>query len=298
MSKERIQKVLARMGLASRRCIEDYIRQGRIQLNGRQARLGDRVGAEDILHLDGRVVSVKQKTSNVPRLLLYHKAEGEVCTRTDPQGRPTVFDRLPKLEGERWVAVGRLDINTTGLMLLTTDGDFANKLMHPSSRVEREYAVRVYGAVSSKALEQLLKGVQLEDGVAKFVSLVEKGGEGKNRWYHVVVAEGRNREVRRMWESVGAQVSRLIRVRFGHIILPSGLSVGCWQEADLNEMANLGEQVGVRLKRRTGLYGRAKVRTDTIDEGRDDIDTEGLEHDDSSSSKSAKRGGYLRRKRR
>jgi 23S rRNA pseudouridine2605 synthase len=224
---ERLQKILARAGYGSRREIEDWIRAGRISVNGSPAGLGLSVGADDTIAIDGRPVAVAVALSQpVPRTILYHKPVGELTTRADPQGRPTVFDRLPPLKTARWIAVGRLDYNTAGLLLLTTDGELANRLMHPSSEIEREYAVRVLGAVSPGVLERLQGGVELEDGSAAFTAIRDAGGSGANHWYHVTLKEGRNREVRRLWESQGVTVSRLIRMRFGPIGLPRELRPG------------------------------------------------------------------------
>jgi 23S rRNA pseudouridine2605 synthase len=285
----RVQKVLAEAGIASRRKVEALIRQGIVKINGQTAQLGDQVQADDLIDVDGVEIVVKTRSGQPTQILIYNKPEGEVCTRTDPQGRPTVFDGLPSLEDSRWVAVGRLDINTTGLILFTTDGDLANRLMHPSSRIEREYAVRVYGDVTEEQLQRLSQGVQLEDGLAKFSRIDAGRGEGQNRWYNVVLNEGRNREVRRMWESVGAQVSRLIRVRFGHIALPRDLQQGEWQILEGEDQQKLLDQVGVKLRRRAGLYGRAKVRPDDRAEPATSPDPK----DDGP----GRRGGYLRRRR-
>jgi len=224
---ERLQKILARAGYGSRRQIEDWIRAGRIRVNGSPAELGLSVGAEDSIEIDGRPVAVAVALSQpIPLTILYHKPAGELTTRADPEGRPTVFDRLPPLKTARWIAVGRLDLNTDGLLLFTTDGELANRLMHPSSEIEREYAVRVLGAVSPEVLERLIDGVELEDGRAAFTTLRDAGGSGANHWYHVTLKEGRNREVRRLWESQGVTVSRLMRVRFGPIGLPRELRPG------------------------------------------------------------------------
>lgn len=242
---EKLQKVLARAGHGSRREVETLIQQGRVSVDGKVATLGDRVELNPALKIrvDGRVVSIKESTEAVCRVLAYYKPEGELCTRSDPEGRPTVFDRLPKLRGARWVAVGRLDVNTSGLLLFTTDGELANRLMHPSREVEREYAVRVFGQVDDEKIKQLSRGVQLEDGPAAFRTLRYQGGEGINQWYNVTLTEGRNREVRRLWEAVGVQVSRLIRVRYGDINLPKGLPRGGWSEMDLNAINYLRELV-------------------------------------------------------
>ena len=217
---ERLQKLLARAGYGSRREIEGWITQGSIKLNDKTAVLGDLYVPGDKLTLKGKMVPVSRLKKKDTRVLMYHKPVGEVTTRSDPEGRKTVFDNLPKLAGGRWVAVGRLDISTSGLLLFTTDGALANKLMHPSSEVEREYAVRVLGDVSKETFQALKEGVLLEDGPAKFDQIIDKGGEGANHWYHVVIKEGRNREVRRLWESQGITVSRLMRVRYGDLALP------------------------------------------------------------------------------
>ena len=275
---EKIQKVLARVGLGSRRAMEDLILEGRVSVNGHVAKLGDRITENDQLRVDGRPIKFNSAEESRRRMILYYKPEGEVCTRTDPEGRPTVFDRLPKLKNERWVAIGRLDINSQGLLLFTTDGDFANCLMHPSSQVEREYAVRVHGEVTDEMLENLQTGVQLLDGMAKFDEIVDAGGEGTNHWYHVILKEGRKREVRRMWESQGVQVSRLIRVRYGSVHLPRNLKVGRWIELEKEVIDEMARSVGASLKKRTGLYGRSKMRAERSNE------------------KQAKRGGYLRRR--
>jgi 23S rRNA pseudouridine2605 synthase len=247
---ERLQKFLARAGYGSRRQIEEWVRAGRISVNGRPAELGLSVGAQDRIEIDGSPVAVAVALSNpVPRTILYHKPAGELTTRSDPQGRPTVFDRLPPLKTARWVAVGRLDLNTDGLLLFTTDGELANRLMHPSSEIEREYAVRVLGAVASEALERLQAGVELEDGRAAFTALRDAGGTGVNHWYHVTLKEGRNREVRRLWESQGVKVSRLIRVRFGPIGLPRELRPGRHRELTRPELAALYRAAGLKPPR-------------------------------------------------
>lgn len=276
---EKIQKVLARVGLGSRRMMEEWIDAGRVSVNGSIAKLGDRVSDGDDLRVDGRLIQFQTEEESIRRVVLYYKPEGEVCTRTDPQGRPTVFDQLPKLKEQRWVAIGRLDINSQGLMLFTTDGDLANRLMHPSSRIEREYAVRVHGQVTPETIELLKTGVMLMDGEAHFDEIVDAGGEGSNHWYHVILREGRKREVRRMWESQGVQVSRLIRVRYGNIQLPRNLKAGRYIELDKDMIDLLAESCGAEIRKRTGLYGRAKVRSERA------VDKE------------VKRGGFLRRRR-
>jgi len=244
---EKLQKVLARAGHGSRREIEAMIEAGRVSVDGKIATLGDRVEVTPALkiRIDGHLISVKESVEQICRVLAYYKPEGELCTRSDPEGRPTVFDRLPRLRGSRWIAVGRLDVNTCGLMLFTTDGELANRLMHPSREVEREYAVRVFGQVDDDKIRQLSKGVQLEDGPAAFKTLRFCGGEGINQWYNVTLTEGRNREVRRLWEAVGVQVSRLMRVRYGDITLPKGLPRGGWTELDLPAVNYLRNLVGM-----------------------------------------------------
>ena len=239
-SGERLQKVLAAAGLGSRREIEGWISAGRVSVNGKPAKLGDRVGPEDRVNVDGKPVKGLERSGDTRRrVILYHKPEGELTTRKDPEGRPTVFEALPRLRGSRWVSVGRLDTNTSGLLIFTNDGALANKLMHPSSEIEREYAVRVLGQVSEEQLRLLQRGVKLEDGMAAFDDIREAGGEGANHWYHVTLKEGRNREVRRLWEAVGLTVSRLIRVRFGNLSLPRNLPRGTWRDATEEEVGEL-----------------------------------------------------------
>ena len=242
---EKLQKVLARAGQGSRREIEAMIAENRVSVDGKMATLGDRIDVHSgvKVRIDGRIINLQQAQKEVCRVLMYYKPEGELCTRSDPEGRATVFDRLPRLNGARWIAVGRLDINTSGLLLFTTDGELANRLMHPSREVEREYAVRVFGQVDDAKLRDLSRGVQLEDGPAAFKTIKFSGGEGINQWYNVTLTEGRNREVRRLWEAVGVQVSRLIRVRYGDIPLPKGLPRGGWTELDLAQTNYLRELV-------------------------------------------------------
>lgn len=241
MSNERIQKVLAKTGKGSRRDMEKAIEEGRIRVNGKVAKLGDRVSETDRLELDGHLVNIED--TRVRRVLVYNKPEGEVCTRKDPEGRPTVFDHLPQLSGERWIVVGRLDLNTTGLLLFTNDGELANRLMHPSRQIDREYAVRVLGEVKPEHVEAMAEGVELEDGPARFTDIQEFGGTGVNTWFHVVIMEGRNREVRRLWESQGLKVSRLKRVRYGSVFLESDVPVGTWKELPKGEVDKLSRSV-------------------------------------------------------
>ncbi len=224
---EKLHKVLADLGVGSRREMERWIKAGRITVNGQTAHIGDRVATSDKLSVDGRPLNRPQtKTSPPRRVLLYYKPEGELCTRSDPEGRRTVFDRLPPPPAGRWINIGRLDINTMGLLLLTNDGALAHAMMHPSFEVEREYAVRVLGKVDNATLTQLKQGVRLEDGMARFTRITDAGGAGANHWYRVVLKEGRKHEVRRLWQAVGATVSRLIRVRFGSVSLPSQFKTG------------------------------------------------------------------------
>jgi 23S rRNA pseudouridine2605 synthase len=228
---EKLQKVLARTGIASRRTIEEWISHGRVSVNAKLAKLGDRVDLDAEICVDGKPVEVSPDLESAPRILIYHKPEAEICTRHDPEGRPTVFDHLPKLSASgRWIMVGRLDYNTSGLLLFTNDGDIANQLMHPSSNIEREYAVRVYGVVSEAILQRLKKGVPLEDGLAHFDKIESQKTEGRNRWFQVVLKEGRNRIVRRLWESQGIKVNRLVRIRFANILLPRTLNAGQFME--------------------------------------------------------------------
>ena len=236
---EKIQKILANAGVGSRRQIESLIQEGRVTVNGIKATIGDRMTYHDKVCVDGREIKLVKSKNQHTRVLLYHKPEGEICTRNDPEGRPTIFDSLPIIRNSRWICVGRLDFNTSGLLLITNDGELANKLMHPSSEIEREYAVRIRGDVDSESLEQLSRGVKLEDGMAHFNSIVEAGGAGSNHWYHVIVKEGRNRLVRRLWEALGFTVSRLMRIRFGIIYLPAGLRRGKHVELTPEEISEL-----------------------------------------------------------
>jgi len=259
---EKLQKVLARMGVGSRRDVEEWITQGRIKVNGAQATLGQRIGYGDAIALDGRLLR-REEDEVVRRVLIYNKPEGEVCTRSDPEGRPTVFDRLPRPKSGRWINIGRLDINTTGLLMFTTDGELANRLMHPSYEMDREYAVRVRGEVTDEMLENLKNGVVLEDGPARFTDVKEAPqGDGYNRWFHCVVMEGRNREVRRLWESQGLVVSRLKRVRFGPVFLTSDMSVGRWREMDQIEVDILAGEVGLRPMALPGMKGKTREKLD------------------------------------
>lgn len=242
---EKLQKVLARAGLGSRRELEDWIRAGRVQVNGNTAQLGDRVGARDQVSVDGRPVRLVDAEAQLRRVLIYHKPEAEICSRRDPEGRPSVFTNLPRLSGARWIAVGRLDFNTSGLLLFTTDGELANALMHPSTGIDREYLCRVLGDVDQDMLQRLREGVLLDDGMARFTDITASGGEGANRWYTVCLVEGRNREVRRLWESQGVQVSRLKRVRYGPIFLQSRLKQGRFEDLPPEQILQLYQAAGL-----------------------------------------------------
>ncbi len=236
---ERLQKVLADQGLGSRREIEVWIAEGRVRVNGQVAKLGDRVTALDRIRVDSHEIRRSRRHARPAEIVAYHKPEGELVTRRDPEERPTVFRHLPRPKEGRWIAVGRLDINTSGLILFTTDGELANRLMHPSRGLEREYAVRILGEVPPGTLERLRSGIELEDGPAHLDVVEERGGSGANRWYHVVLKEGRNREVRRLWEAAGCQVSRLIRVRYGNVELGRRLFPGSWRPLDEAERSAL-----------------------------------------------------------
>lgn len=263
---EKIQKVLARSGQGSRREIEAMLTAGRISIDGKLATLGERIDvhAGVKIRIDGRIVNLIHAQKEICRVLMYYKPEGELCTRHDPDGRATVFERLPKLVGSRWIAVGRLDINTSGLLLFTTDGELANRLMHPRHEIEREYSVRLFGQVDDAMLHRLRKGVQLEDGPASFKTIKPMGGEGMNQWFNVTLMEGRNREVRRLWESQGVQVSRLIRIRYGHIKLLKSLPRGGWLEMNLEDVNYLRQLVGLPLETQTKLdLSRKRVRPKT-----------------------------------
>jgi len=236
--RERLQKVMAQSGHGSRRNIEILIAQGHITINGQLAKLGDSVGPGDKVKLDGNLINLRFG-QQLPRVLLYHKTAGEIVTRDDPQKRPTVFERLPKAHGARWVSVGRLDFNTEGLLIFTTSGELANRLTHPRFEVEREYAVRVMGELTEEQRQKLLTGVDIDGESCKFDALEDRGGEGSNHWYHVILREGKNREVRRMMESVGLMVSRLMRVRFGCVELPSHVKRGQIREMDEEQVQEL-----------------------------------------------------------
>jgi 23S rRNA pseudouridine2605 synthase len=244
---ERLQKVLAQAGLGSRREMEEWISAGRVTVNNEVAVLGMRVVEGDVIRADRRVVHVPEQGVSLPRVLLYHKQEGEIVSRDDPGQRTSVFDNLPKVRGQKWIAIGRLDFNTSGLLIFTTSGDLANRLMHPRFEVEREYAVRVQGQMSPEQMKQMVKqGIELDDGPVKFEMLSDEGGEGFNHWYRIVMKEGRNRVVRRTFEALGLTVSRLMRVRFGIINLPPRLKRGMQAELGEGEVTQVMEWVGLQ----------------------------------------------------
>ncbi|WP_397475746.1 pseudouridine synthase [Pusillimonas sp.] len=240
----KLHKVLADAGVGSRREMEELIVAGRVSVNGEPAHIGQRVGAQDQVRVNGRLIA-RPNSSKPPRVILYHKPAGEIVSHDDPGGRATVFARLPKMKIGKWLSVGRLDLNTEGLLILTTSGDLANRLMHPRYGAEREYAVRVLGELAPEQQTRLVEGMQLEDGEAKFGVLEYLGGEGSNRWYRATLQEGRNREVRRMFEAAGVTVSRLIRTRFGEVVLPRNLRRGRWEELDASLVTALMVQLGL-----------------------------------------------------
>jgi len=275
---EKLQKALAHLGLGSRRQIEQWIEAGRLSIDGKQARLGDRVRGGQAVRLDGKPVALE--AAKGVRVLLYHKPLREVCSRHDPEGRKTVFERLPRLKTGRWISVGRLDFNTTGVLLFTTDGELAHALMHPSAAIEREYLVRVMGGVDEAMLDRLKKGVQLDDGPARFSDIQEGGGDGINRFFYVVLMEGRNREVRRLWESQGLTVSRLKRVRYGDVFMPSKLKQGQWLELPQKDVDVIYQMAGLPAREVVSLSQKEQVR-----------------HERMASKKSGARGASVRRSR-
>jgi 23S rRNA pseudouridine2605 synthase len=257
---ERLQKVLAQAGIGSRREMEEWISAGRVSVNGTVATLGMRVSEGDKVLVDGRHIRLQlQAEQTLPRILLYHKQEGEIVSRDDPKERASVFDALPKLRGQKWIAIGRLDFNTSGLLIFTTSGELANRLMHPRFEVEREYAVRVQGEMTRDQMHQMIKeGIELEDGLVRFEHLSDEGGEGFNHWYRLVLKEGRNRVVRRTFEALGLPVSRLMRVRFGMINLPPRIKRGMMAELGEHEVRAILEWVGLP----------AGVARQVVDDGR------------------------------
>jgi len=244
----KLHKVLAEAGLGSRRDMEELIVAGRVSVNGEPAHIGQRILPTDAVRINGKLLQRRVNNNKPPRVLVYHKPAGEIVSSDDPEGRPSVFDRLPTMKTGKWLAVGRLDFNTEGLLLFTNSGDLANRLMHPRYNIDREYAVRTLGELEEGMRQKLLAGVELEDGLANFTKIADGGGEGVNRWYRVVIGEGRNREVRRMFEAVGLTVSRLIRTRYGAMTLPSGLKRGRWEELEENDVRNFMDAFGIEKK--------------------------------------------------
>ena len=245
---ERLQKWLASRGLGSRREIESWISAGRISVDGRVAELGLKVSGEETILVDGRQIEGASEVAH--QALIMNKAAGLICTRRDPEGRPSVFDELPRLKGQRWISVGRLDLQTAGLLIFTTDGELAARLMHPSSQLEREYALRIEGELAPEVLEQLRRGIQLDDGPARCLRIEPAGGEGRNRWYRMVLQEGRNRIVRRLMEAVGTRVNRLIRVRYGAVLLPRDLPAGEFRRLSGSPLASTYAAAGLPRPRR------------------------------------------------
>lgn len=264
----RLQKFLADRGLGSRRQIERWITDGKISVDGKRAELGDRVNENSRIKVDGRLIRGEKSQTN-SRVILYNKPEGEICSRSDPADRPTVFRNLPKLRGARWVAIGRLDINTRGLLLFTDNGDLANRLMHPGSEIEREYLCRVFGKVDANAIERLKSGIQIDGTRVSFKRIKKQRGEGSNTWYNVVVTEGKYREVRRLWEAVDCRVSRLVRVRYGSVTLPKSLKQGEWAELRPRAIGRLMKDIP-RTHERHGSKTRQNpvgVRTERVRSG-------------------------------
>ncbi|HJW56510.1 MAG TPA: pseudouridine synthase [Burkholderiaceae bacterium] len=269
----KLHKVLAEAGLGSRRDMEELIIAGRVSVNGEPAHIGQRILPADMVRINGKPIQ-RKVSSRPPRVLVYHKPAGEIVSHNDPDGRPSVFDSLPTMKNGKWLAVGRLDFNTEGLLLFTTSGDLANRLMHPRYEINREYAVRTLGELEEGMRQKLLNGVELEDGIAQFLKIADGGGEGVNKWYRVTIGEGRNREVRRMFESVGLTVSRLIRTRYGTMALPRGLKRGRWEELDENAVRDLLSLIG--LEKSGGQGGKARDerqgRSGNMDRGNNDFE--------------------------
>jgi 23S rRNA pseudouridine2605 synthase len=253
----KLHKVLAESGMGSRREMEELIVAGRVSVNSEPAHLGQRVLPTDLVRVNGKMVQRKNRTKP-SRVLIYHKPAGEIVSSDDPQGRPNVFEKLPRISNGKWLAIGRLDFNTEGLLVFTSNGELANRLMHPKYEVPREYAVRVLGELSEEQIELLLKGIQLEDGLAKFLTVDPAGGDGANRWYKVTLKEGRNREVRRMFEACKLTVSRLIRTRFGDIVLPASLKRGKWIEMDALEALSYIQSLGIKVDESTAESARRR----------------------------------------
>ena len=258
----KLHKVLAEAGLGSRRDMEELIISGRVSVNGEPAHIGQRILAQDQVRINGKLIQ-RRVSKKPPRVLVYHKPAGEIVSHDDPDGRPSVFERLPNMKAGKWLAVGRLDFNTEGLLLFTTSGDLANRLMHPRYNIDREYAVRTLGELEEGMRQKLLAGVELDDGVAQFSRVADGGGEGVNKWYRVTIGEGRNREVRRMFEAIGLTVSRLIRTRYGAMVLPPNLKRGRWEEMDEHSVRDLLKISG--LEKTVGKSEPSRGRNDEHD---------------------------------
>jgi len=258
MQDEKLQKIMANAGIASRRESEKWIQAGRVSVNGKIAQIGDRATIKDTIRVDGKPLKPTSPENFQRKMIAYHKPEGEISSKKDPEGRPTIFDTLPKVRNSRWLSVGRLDFNTSGLIFFTNDGNLANKLMHPSQEIVRKYAVRVRGQVSDDILRQLQESVTLEDGEAHFDSIEEAGGERSNHWYHVTLKEGRNREVRRLWEAFDIQVSRLHRIQYGPFELPRALKRGRWRELTPEELADFEKIAGLKSSKGNKLIRQDK----------------------------------------
>ena len=261
----KLQKALADAGHGSRRELEEWIISGRVSVNGTPAHIGQRVGPDDKIRLNGKLVQLKF-SSRLPRVLMYHKPEGEIVSKDDPEGRPSVFAKLPRMKSGRWISIGRLDFNSCGLLLFTNDGGLANRMMHPRYGIDREYAVRVLGEASAKMLEQLRGTIMLEDGPAHFTHFLESGGEGANHWYRVTIGEGRNREVRRMFEAVGLTVSRLMRVRYGPVTLSPRLKRGQVRDLEQLEVEALLKVLPPEIQQRSNVNAPAESALETLDD--------------------------------
>jgi 23S rRNA pseudouridine2605 synthase len=284
----KLHKVLAEAGLGSRRDMEELIIAGRVSVNGEPAHIGQRILPTDAVRINGKLMQRRVNSNKPPRVLVYHKPAGEIVSADDPEGRPSVFDRLPTMKAGKWLAVGRLDFNTEGLLLFTNSGDLANRLMHPRYNIDREYAVRTLGELEEGMRQKLLAGVDLEDGKASFSKIVDGGGEGVNRWYRVVIGEGRNREVRRMFEEVGLTVSRLIRTRYGAMTLPSGLKRGRWEELEENDVRNFMTAFGIEKKGdKAGLEKGGKNPAGKGPRDHDDEDSRGNRIDRADANRNA-----------
>jgi 23S rRNA pseudouridine2605 synthase len=253
---DKLQKIMASTGVASRRESERWISEGRVSVNGKKATIGDRASEHDLIRVDGKPIKLTKRSDFKRLLIAYHKPEGEISTRKDPEGRPTIFDTLPKIRNARWLSIGRLDFNTSGLIFFTNDGELAHKLMHPSLEITRKYAVRVRGQVSEDMLQSLLDGVELEDGMARFETIEPAGGQRSNHWFHVTLKEGKNREVRRLWEAFDIQVSRLHRIQYGPFDLPRSLKQGRWKALTPQELLDFEKLTGLTSSHHSVPFSR------------------------------------------